>query len=81
LPRANVEVFGRALTVTLEELEQTIQREQPDLSASFAVDGTVTIVFTDIVDSTLLLSRFGDLAGVDVIRRHKAVIEEVTAAR
>ena len=27
-PRANVEVFGRALTVTLEELEQTIQRER-----------------------------------------------------
>ena len=80
LPRANVEVFGRALTVTLEELEQTIQREQPDLSASLAVDGTVTIVFTDIVDSTLLLSRFGDLAWVDVIRRHNAVIEEVTAA-
>ena len=80
MPRANVEVFGRALTVTLDELEQTIQREQPDLSASFAVDGTVTIVFTDIVDSTLLLSRFGDLAWVDVIRRHNAVIEEVTAA-
>jgi adenylate cyclase len=80
LPRANVEVFGRALTVTLEELEQTIQREQPDLSASVAVDGTVTIVFTDIVDSTLLLSRFGDLAWVGVIRRHNGVIEEVTAA-
>jgi class 3 adenylate cyclase len=80
LPRANVEVFGRALTVTLEELEQTIQRERPDLSASLAVDGTVTIVFTDIVDSTLMLSRFGDLAWVGVIRRHNGVIEEVTAA-
>lgn len=79
-PRANVEVFGRALTVTLEELEQTIQRERPDLSASLAVDGTVTIVFTDIVDSTLMLSRFGDLAWVGVIRRHNGVIEEVTAA-
>jgi adenylate cyclase len=80
VPKANVEVFGRALTVSLEELEQTIQREQPDLSASLAVDGTVTIVFTDIVDSTLLLSRFGDLAWVDVIRRHNAVIGEVTTA-
>ena len=80
LPKANVEVFGRTLTVTLEELEQTIQREQPDLSASLAVDGTVTIVFTDIVDSTLMLSRLGDLAWVEVIRRHNAVIEEVTAA-
>ena len=32
-PQANDEVLGRALTVTLEELEQTIQREQPDLSS------------------------------------------------
>ena len=32
-----------------------MQRERPDLSASLAVDGTVTIVFTDIVDSTLML--------------------------
>jgi adenylate cyclase len=80
LPTANVEVLGRTLTVTLEELEQTILREQPDLSASLAVDGTVTIVFTDIVDSTLMLSRLGDLAWVEVIRRHNAVIGEVTAA-
>ena len=57
-----------------------MQRERPDLSASLAVDGTVTIVFTDIVDSTLMLSRLGDVAWVEVIRRHNTVIEEVTAA-
>ena len=79
-PRPNVEVLGRALTVTLEELEQTIQRDQPDLSSTLAADGTVTIVFTDIVDSTVLLARLGDQAWLDVIRRHNAVIEEATAA-
>jgi class 3 adenylate cyclase len=42
--------------------------------------GTVTIVFTDIVDSTLMLSRVGDAAWVEVIRRHNDLIEEVTAA-
>ena len=42
------------MTVSLEELEKTIQREQPDLSGTLAADGTVTIVFTDIVDSTVL---------------------------
>ena len=80
LPRANVEVFGRALTVTLEELERTIQRDQPDLSATLATDGTVTIVFTDIVDSTVLIGRLGDRAWLDLLRRHNAVIEETTAA-
>lgn len=79
LPQAN-ETIGLTLTTTLEELQQTLQREQPDLAASVALDGTVTIVFTDIVDSTLMLSRLGDHAWLEVIRRHNAVIEELTAA-
>ena len=79
LPQAN-ETLGLTLTTTLEQLEQTMRRDQPDLSASLAIDGTVTIVFTDIVDSTLMLSRLGDVGWVAVIRRHNSVIEEVTAA-
>ncbi len=79
-PRANVDELGRTVTVTIDELEQTIQREQPDVSASRAVDGTVTIVFTDIVDSTPTLARLGDAAWLDVIRRHNAVIREAASA-
>jgi adenylate cyclase len=79
-PKANVEALGRALTVSLEELEKTIQREQPDLSSTLAADGTVTIVFTDIVDSTLMLGRLGDQGWLDVLRRHNAVIEGATSA-
>lgn len=78
--RANVEVLGRELTVSLEQLEQAIQREQPDMSSTLAADGTVTIVFTDIVDSTVLTARLGDHAWLEVLRRHNAVIEETTAA-
>ena len=66
--------------MTLEELEKTVQREQPDLSTTLAADGTVTIAFTDIVDSTVMLGRLGDQAWLDVLRRHNAVIEEVTTA-
>ena len=78
LPRSN-ESIGMTLTTSIEELEQTVQHKQPDLSASLAVDGTVTIAFTDIVDSTVVLSRVGDLAWLDVIRRHNALIEAATA--
>ena len=39
-----------ALTVTLDELEKTVQREKPDVSNALDADGTVTIAFTDIVD-------------------------------
>ena len=79
-PRPNLETLGRSLTVSLDELEKTIQREQPDLSASLAVDGTVTIVFTDIVDSTVMLARLGDRTWLEIIRRHNRVIEEVTVS-
>ena len=70
-----------ALTVSLEQLEATIQRERPDLSSTLAADGTVTIVFTDIVDSTVLNNRLGDHAWLDVLHRHNAVIEDATTAQ
>jgi class 3 adenylate cyclase len=79
LAKPNVEFLGRALTTSLEELELTVQREKPDLSATLDSEGTVTIVFTDIVDSTVLLSRLGDYAWRDLLRRHNAVIEAATA--
>jgi adenylate cyclase len=79
-PQAHVDVLGRSLTVTIDELEKIVQREQPDLSGTLDSDGTVTIVFTDIVDSTVLLSRVGDHAWLDLLRRHKAVIEQATTA-
>jgi class 3 adenylate cyclase/ketosteroid isomerase-like protein len=79
LPVSN-EVLGMTLPVTLDQLEKTIQRDQPDLSGTLAADGTVTIVFTDIVDSTVLISRLGDHAWLELLRRHNAVIEDATAA-
>jgi class 3 adenylate cyclase len=76
-PRANLDTFGVALTVSLDELERAVLREQPDFADAVATDGTVTIAFTDIVDSTVMLARLGDHAWVDVIRRHNAVIRRV----
>jgi adenylate cyclase len=80
LAKPNLEFLGRALTTSLDELETSLQRDQPDLSATLAADGTVTIVFTDIVDSTVLLSRLGDHSWLDLLRQHNEVIRETTAA-
>ena len=41
-----------------------------------AGDGTVTLVFTDIVDSTVLTARLGDRAWMEAVRRHHDVIGE-----
>ena len=78
-PQPHVDVLGRSLTLTIDELEQAVQREKPDLSGTLDSEGTVTIAFTDIVDSTVLLSRLGDYAWRDLLRRHNVVIEEATA--
>jgi class 3 adenylate cyclase len=78
--RPNTELFAKELTVSLEQLEQTLLRERPDLSGTLAADGTVTIVFTDIVDSTVLTTRLGDHAWLDVLHRHNEVIGDTAAA-
>jgi class 3 adenylate cyclase/ketosteroid isomerase-like protein len=78
-PQPHVDVLGRSLTVTIDELEQAVQRNRPDLSGALDSEGTVTIVFTDIVDSTVWLTRVGDYAWRDLLRRHNVVIEEATA--
>ena len=81
LGQTNAEVLGMTLTVSLDQLEATIQRERPDMSLTLAADGTVTIVFTDIVDSTVLNTRLGDHAWLDILRRHNAVISDATTAQ
>jgi class 3 adenylate cyclase/ketosteroid isomerase-like protein len=74
----NEAVFGASLTVSLEQLEQAVRRERPDLSAARAADGTVTIVFTDVVDSTVLNARLGDHAWREVLLRHRELIAQAT---
>ena len=41
----------------------------------------MTIVFTDIVDSTVLNNRLGDHIWLDVLRQHNAVVESATSAQ
>jgi class 3 adenylate cyclase len=79
IPRANEDI-GMTLTRTIDELEAIVQRDRPDLSQSLAADGTVTIVFTDIVDSTPALATIGDRSWLEVLRRHNAVITKATEA-
>jgi adenylate cyclase len=80
LPQPNEVAYGVAFTATLDELNRAIQRERPDLSETTAADGTVTIVFTDIVDSTLLNARVGDHTWLEILRRHFSLIDGSTAA-
>lgn len=69
-------VFGRSLP--LEALAEVVGDEQPDLTHSASPEGTVTLVFTDIEDSTRLTASFGDRAWFGVLRAHNAIITDAT---
>ena len=79
LARPNVEFLGRELTTSLDQLEQAVQRERPDLSGTLAADGTVTIVFTDIVGSTERAAVLGDRAWHELLLRHHELVRRQLA--
>jgi len=72
----NVEAIGVELPTSLDQIEQAIRQKTPDLSEATASDGTVTLVFTDIVDSTVLTARLGDQKWMETVRRHHDVIRD-----
>jgi class 3 adenylate cyclase len=51
-----------------------VEGERPDVGRAAAPDGTVTILFTDIEDSTALNERLGDERWMEVIRAHNAIV-------
>ena len=57
-----------------------VGQEQPDLRANAAPDGTVTLLFTDIDESTEMTERLGDLRWMGVLREHNAIVRERVAA-
>jgi eukaryotic-like serine/threonine-protein kinase len=51
-----------------------VEQEQPDLAGATAPDGTVTILFTDIENSTALNERLGDRRWLEVLRAHNSIV-------
>jgi class 3 adenylate cyclase len=51
-----------------------VEEERPDLAGATAPDGTVTILFTDIENSTGLNERLGDRRWLEVLRAHNSIV-------
>jgi class 3 adenylate cyclase len=51
-----------------------------DLSAQASFEGTVTILFSDIEDSSSLYEKLGDLRAHDVLRVHNEIVRQQIAA-
>lgn len=79
VPSSNEEL-GFFLTTSMEGIAEEVSELKPDLSASSAPDGTVTIAFTDIEDSLRLNALLGDREWLALLHTHNEVIRRVTSA-
>lgn len=73
----NEQVFRRRLTTRIEGIAREVRVERPDVSRASAPDGTVTIVFTDMVSSTVLLDRLGDTGFLRLLAWHDGIVRSV----
>ncbi|HEY8173408.1 MAG TPA: adenylate/guanylate cyclase domain-containing protein, partial [Dehalococcoidia bacterium] len=61
---------------SIDVVADSVGRERPEIATHAAPDGTVTIMFSDIEDSTVLTERLGDRAWQDLLREHNTLIRE-----
>ena len=64
---------------SIDALWTTVEREQPDLLYYAAPNGTVTILFTDMENSTSMIEQFGDQRAQEILRVHNAIVREQVA--
>jgi class 3 adenylate cyclase len=63
------------LRTSIDRVFSSVQSEQPDLSLH-ASGGMVTLLFSDIENSTALNEEMGDTKWMKVLRAHNAIIDE-----
>ena len=54
-----------------------VASDRPDLEPHAGVDGTVTLVFTDLGDSTVLNEKLGDRAWLEVLSAHHQLVRSL----
>jgi class 3 adenylate cyclase len=71
---------GQSYPTPMEAIASAVSEERPDLLSHAAPDGTVTILFTDIENSSNLTERLGDTQWLEVVRGHNALVREQVKA-
>jgi class 3 adenylate cyclase len=79
-PVSNQQVFGVDLTTTLGDLVESVLEDGGQLPDASSTEGTMTLVFTDIVDSTPFAEAVGDAVWAKTVAGHEAAIRAATVA-
>jgi eukaryotic-like serine/threonine-protein kinase len=64
-------------TTSIDYMIDAVSSERPDIASHAAPDGTVTIVFSDIEDSTRITERLGDERWLEVLRAHNSLFRRI----
>jgi len=72
----NIEVFGYKMPGSLGELVSSLEASDGDLADGIPA-GTVTVMFTDIEDSTVLSQEMGDQKWTEIVEDHFAILDQV----
>ncbi len=74
----NVEVFGYKMPGSLGELVSSLEAEASDDGRADGIPaGTVTVMFTDIEDSTVQSQQMGDQKWMQIVEDHFATLDQV----
>jgi eukaryotic-like serine/threonine-protein kinase len=75
-PRAQSLIERLRRRSAIDRVLSWVEDERPDIGGATAPDGTVTILFTDIEDSTALNERLGDERWMEVLRVHNSIVRD-----
>jgi class 3 adenylate cyclase len=68
-------VFARLRSRTaIDRIVSWVEAERPDLRRASATDGTVTLLFSDIENSSRLTERLGDQRWLEVLNTHNTIV-------
>jgi adenylate cyclase len=75
---ANEDAVGLELTTTVDELLLLVQDTATPMSG-MAADGSVTIMFTDLEGSTVLMETLGEERWLELLEWHDSIVKQKTA--
>lgn len=65
---------------SLDRITDAVEADPPELSREMVSDGTVTVLFSDIEDFTVLTEKLGDWEAQEVLRAHNEIVRAQVAA-
>lgn len=72
----NEDAIGVTLTTSIQRTAVAVRDSRPDVEPAAAPDGTVTLMFSDIESSTVLLERLGDTEFMRLLGWHDTIVRD-----